>query len=141
MSLEQIGPESPETVAARELVARRTVRIARDETRLDSLWILEGESGGRAVSLLLDADGRMLRGVHVLAPFHRRVRRGPCRHLQSAATCASGREVIQPRNVVPSFLHQRGGDGLVPTGDALLSEWPERAPRGSGGIGAAVLRC
>jgi hypothetical protein len=91
VSLEQIGPESPETEAARQLVARRTVRIDRDETRLDSLRILEGESGGRTVSLLIDADGRMLRGRCTCSHhFTGGLRRGPCRHLQALRLAASG---------------------------------------------------
>ena len=60
LSQEQLGPESPETVAAHELnAAPHGLRVARDVKRADGLRILEGESGGRAVSLLLDADGRM----------------------------------------------------------------------------------
>ena len=84
LSLEQLGPESPETLAARELVARRTVKIARDLNRPDGLRILEGESGGRPVSLLLDADGRMLRGRCTCSHhFTGGLRKGPCRHLQA----------------------------------------------------------
>ncbi len=91
LSLEQIGPESPETVAGRELVARRTVRVNRDETRPDGLRILEGESGGRDVSLVLDADGRMVRGRCTCSHhFTGGLRRGPCRHLQALRVASSG---------------------------------------------------
>ncbi len=91
VSLEQLGPESPETIAARELVARRTVRVSRDEKRPDGLRILEGESGGRDVSLLLDSDGRMLRGRCTCSHhFSGGLRRGPCRHLQALRSGASG---------------------------------------------------
>ncbi len=91
LSLEQIGPESPETVAGRELVARRTVRVNRDESRPDGLRILEGESGGREVSLVLDADGRMVRGRCTCSHhFTGGLRRGPCRHLQALRSAASG---------------------------------------------------
>ena len=90
VSLEQIGPENPETEAGRQLVARRAVRINRDESRPDGLRILEGESGGRAVSLLLDADGRMLRGRCTCSHhFTGGLRKGPCRHLQALRSTAS----------------------------------------------------
>jgi hypothetical protein len=90
MSVEQIGPEGPETEAARQLVARRAVRVNRDETRPDGLRILEGESGGRTVSLLLDADGRMLRGRCTCSHhFTGGLRKGPCRHLQALRSAAS----------------------------------------------------
>ena len=91
LSLEELGPESPETVAGRELVTRRTVRVDRDETRADGLRILEGESGGRTVSLLLDADGRMLRGRCTCSHhFTGGLRRGPCRHLQALRLATTG---------------------------------------------------
>ncbi len=84
LSLAQLGPESPETLAARELVMRRTVKVARDLIRPDGLRILEGESGGHAVSLLLDADGRALRGRCTCSHhFTGGLRKGPCRHLQA----------------------------------------------------------
>jgi hypothetical protein len=90
LALEQIGPESPETAAARELVVRRTVKVARDSKRPDGLRILEGESGGRHVSLLLDADGRMLRGRCTCSHhFTGGLRKGPCRHLQALRLATS----------------------------------------------------
>ena len=42
LALDQIGPEPPETEAARGLVERRAVRVDRDESRPDGLRILEG---------------------------------------------------------------------------------------------------
>jgi hypothetical protein len=91
LSLEELGPESPETVAGRELYYRRTVRIDRDVKRADGLRILEGESGGRAVSLLLDADGRMVRGRCTCSHhFTGGLRRGPCRHLQALRLATTG---------------------------------------------------
>ncbi len=62
LSSELIGPEHPETAAARRLVAEKTVKIGRDETRPDGLRVLEGRVIATEVSLLLDGDGRMLRG-------------------------------------------------------------------------------
>jgi hypothetical protein len=91
LSLDQIGPEDPETAAARELVAERRVRLSRDERRPDGLRILEGRASERPVSLLLDADGRMLRGRCTCSHhFTGGLRKGPCRHLQALRTTAQG---------------------------------------------------
>ena len=62
LSAELIGPEHPETAAARRFVAENAVKVSRDETRPDGLRILEGRVLATDVSLLLDGDGRMLRG-------------------------------------------------------------------------------
>jgi hypothetical protein len=92
LSLQQVGPESPETVAARDLIARRQVHVARDERRPDGLRVLEGKVGSSPVELLLDADGRMLRGRCNCSHHHTGgLRRGPCRHLQ-ALRSATDRE-------------------------------------------------
>src|SRR5262249_23626042 len=42
LSLDQLGPENPETVAARELVSGRRVRVTKDDRRPDLLRVLEG---------------------------------------------------------------------------------------------------
>jgi hypothetical protein len=90
LSLEQIGPEPPETQYARQLIKGRAVRVSRDEKRPDGLHILEGESGGRPVSLLLDADGRMIRGRCTCSHhFTGGLRKGPCRHLQALRSAAA----------------------------------------------------
>lgn len=91
LSLSQIGEENPETVAARGLAARLT----RDERRPDGLRILEGMVSNKPVELLLDADGRMLRGKCSCSHhFKSGLRRGPCRHLQALRRTAFG-EVTQ----------------------------------------------
>jgi len=66
------------------------VQISRDETRPDGLRVLEGLVLATEVSLLLDGDGRMLRGrcscsYHFLGGL----RRGPCRHLQALRDSAN----------------------------------------------------
>jgi hypothetical protein len=99
LSAELIGPEHPETAAARRLVAERTVKISRDETRADGLRVLEGRVHTTEVSLLLDGDGRMLRGrCSCSYHFTGGLRRGPCRHLQAlrdaANTIASDRSTL-----------------------------------------------
>lgn len=91
LSLEQIGPESPETVAARELVAKRKVKVTRDERTPSGLRLLAGQVPDRPVELLLDGDGRMLRGKCTCSHhFKGGLRMGPCRHLQALRTAALG---------------------------------------------------
>ncbi len=84
LSAERLGPESPETVAAREIARTRSVQVTRDEIRPDGSRVLEGKILDRPASLLLDADGRMLRG-HCTCSHHFTggLRKGPCRHLQA----------------------------------------------------------
>ncbi len=90
LSAELIGPEHPETAAARRYVAARAVKVARDETRPDGLRVLEGRVLATEVSLLLDGDGRMLRGrCSCSYHFTGGLRRGPCRHLQALRDAAN----------------------------------------------------
>src|SRR5262249_45083772 len=60
LSLKVVGRGSPETVAAKQLVERGSFRVTRDERRPDGLRVLEGQVEHKPVTLLLDADGRML---------------------------------------------------------------------------------
>lgn len=90
LSSKLIGPEHPETDAARRLVAQHTVKITRDEIRTDGLRVLEGRVITTDVSLLLDGDGRMLRGrCSCSYHFTGGLRRGPCRHLQALRDAAN----------------------------------------------------
>src|SRR5262249_35816775 len=98
LSLEQIGPENPETVGAREIVATRRVRIESNQLHPNGLRILEGRAGDRPVSLLLYADGRMVRGKCTCSHhFTGGLRKGPCRHLQALRQTATAQE--RPRNL------------------------------------------
>lgn len=91
LSLDQLGPENPETVAAREIVARRRVQVSKDDRRPDGLRVLEGKADGKDNAVLLDADGRMLRGkCNCSFHFKSKLRRGPCRHLQALRNAAIG---------------------------------------------------
>jgi len=93
LALDAIGPENAETAAARELVRNGRVKITRDQKRDDGLRILEGEVPDRPVTLLLDADGRILRGKCTCSHhFTGGLRRGPCRHLQALRD-----STLQPR--------------------------------------------
>jgi hypothetical protein len=93
LSVDQIGTESPETTAARDLVARREARINTDETTPGGLRHLGGKVGGRPVELLIDADGRMMRGKCTCSHhFTGGLRKGPCRHLQALRSAALGEQ-------------------------------------------------
>jgi hypothetical protein len=90
LSAELIGPEHPETAAARRYVAENAVKVHRDETSPDGLRVLEGRVLATEVSLLLDGDGRMLRGrCSCSYHFTGGLRRGPCRHLQALRDAAN----------------------------------------------------
>jgi hypothetical protein len=102
LSAEVIGPEHPETEAAGRLVAERRVSVLRDEIRPDGLRVLEGKVLGSAFSLLLDGDGRMLRGRCSCSFFFTGgLRRGPCRHLQALRSTANA--VAANRSTVDSW--------------------------------------
>ena len=91
LSLDQLGPENPETVAARDLVAHRRVRVTKDDRRPDGLRVLEGNVDGKENALLLDGDGRILRGQCKCSHhFKSKLRRCPCRHLQALRNAAVG---------------------------------------------------
>jgi hypothetical protein len=93
LSLSQIGAESPETAAGRELVARRQVHIQRDEPTPAGLRLLAGKAGDRTIELLLDADGRIVRGQCTCSHhFKGGLRKGPCRHLQALRRMALGEQ-------------------------------------------------
>jgi hypothetical protein len=88
-SLDQIGPENPETVGGRELVQRNQVHITRDETTASGLRLLVGNVPQRPSEVVLDGDGRILRGKCTCSHhFKSGLRRGPCRHLQALRTAA-----------------------------------------------------
>jgi hypothetical protein len=84
LSQEQIGPENPETVAAKQIVADRQVKVKQDEKTPSGLRMLAGQAANHPVELLLDGDGRMIRGkCNCSHHFKGGLRRGPCRHLQA----------------------------------------------------------
>ncbi|WP_435020304.1 hypothetical protein TA3x_001754 [Tundrisphaera sp. TA3] len=100
LSAELIGPEDPETVAARSMTATQGIRVTKDETRPDGLRVLEGLDYHRPISLLLDADGRMVGGKCSCSHhFTGGLRRGPCRHLQALRLKAS-----TPADAAPAGL-------------------------------------
>jgi hypothetical protein len=96
LSAGQLATDNPETLAARVLVAQRQVSVKRDERLPNGLRVLEGEVSRKPVQLLLDGDGRMLRGkCNCSHHFKGGLRRGPCRHLQALRTTAFGGGIRQ----------------------------------------------
>jgi hypothetical protein len=94
LSAELIGPEDAETVAAREIARTSAVKILRDENGPYGPRVLEGKIHQRPVTLILDADGRMLRGKCTCSHHHTGgLRKGPCRHLQALRDKAMNRPV------------------------------------------------
>ncbi len=84
LTSEQIGPENRETVEARRLIETRQVRVTRDEKTPSGLRLLTADVGDRSIELLLDGDGRIVRGKCTCSHHYQGgLRRGPCRHLQA----------------------------------------------------------
>jgi hypothetical protein len=91
LSLSEVGPESPETEAGREIAAEGKVRLTRDERTPSGLRVLAGLVPERTAEAVLDADGRILRGKCTCSHHHQfGLSRGPCRHLQALRRVALG---------------------------------------------------
>jgi hypothetical protein len=103
LALCDVGPESPETQAGRELVAAGRVMLTRDERSPSGLRVLAGKVWNEAAEAVLDGDGRIVRGKCGCS-YHRQagLRRGPCRHLQALRRVALG-ERPEPRSVESWF--------------------------------------
>lgn len=91
LTLAQLGPENPETEAARRMGERGEAVITRDETTPTGLRLLAGRCPGHNVELLVDDDGRIVRGkCNCSHHFKSGLRKGPCRHLQAMRNRALG---------------------------------------------------
>jgi hypothetical protein len=91
LSPSELGPPSPETAAAEELIERREVHITRDDVTPTGLRVLAGQVPNRPTEVVLDADGRILRGKCTCSHHHQYgLRRGPCRHLQALRRAVQG---------------------------------------------------
>jgi hypothetical protein len=101
-----LGPDNPETEAARQLTDR--VRIQRDERTPSGLRLLIGVAPEKLVEVLLDGDGRIVRGKCKCSHhFKNGLRKGPCRHLQAVRNAALRRATTKdcsPRQ--PSTLER-----------------------------------
>ncbi len=87
VAIGQLGPDNPETEAARELSNR--VRIQRDERSPSGLRVLVGLAPDRPVEVILDGDSRIIRGKCKCSHhFKNGLRKGPCRHLQAVRNAA-----------------------------------------------------
>jgi hypothetical protein len=96
LSVGEIAEENVETLEGRRLAAFGKVKLTHDERRADGLRVLQGLHSSTTIDLLLDADGRMLRGkCHCSHHFTGGLRRGPCRHLQALRAIASATTVKQ----------------------------------------------
>jgi hypothetical protein len=104
IALSEIGGESPETEAGRQLVAAGNVYLERDERTPSGLHVLVGRVPDRTSEAVLDADGRILRGKCTCSHHHQyKLRRGPCRHLQALRRAAMGE---RPQSTLDRWFQQ-----------------------------------
>lgn len=81
---DQVGDENIETTEGRRILSRGQVTLIRRDIMANGLTLLEGRVPGQSLELLMDADGRMLRGKCKCSHhFKNALRKGPCRHLQA----------------------------------------------------------
>jgi hypothetical protein len=87
----ELGPENEQTVAARRMGERREAVVTRDEVTPTGLRLLAGRCPGYDVELLIDNDGRIVRGKCNCSHHYKSgLRRGPCRHLQALRNVGLG---------------------------------------------------
>lgn len=85
----ELGPENPELVASRAILAKNHVVIDSRVAAPAGGTIFVGRSDSKPVELLIDADGRIKRGRCLCGHFQRAgLRMGPCRHLLALRTLA-----------------------------------------------------
>ncbi len=79
---DQMGPENPELIASRQIIARGRVKLESTQDAPNGGKLYIGNSESTPIELLIDPDGRIRRGK-CLCIHHQRggIRRGPCRHL------------------------------------------------------------
>lgn len=105
VSQEQIGADNPETEAARELAQR--VRIQRDERSASGLRILAGLAPEKTVEVILDGDGRIVRGKCSCSHhFKNGLRKGPCRHLQAVRAAADRKPAAREPGTLERWFKQ-----------------------------------
>jgi hypothetical protein len=89
LSLKQVSPDSPETLEAPKLV--KTAKVVRNEQTESGVRLLAGKVEGRTTELVLDLDGRILKGKCTCSHHYQfGLRRGPCRHLQALRLAVQG---------------------------------------------------
>jgi hypothetical protein len=93
LSMREIGGDSPETVGGREIFQRRQVRLTKDEVSPSGLRQIVGKAANTDAEVVLDGDGRIVRGKCTCSHHHQfGLRAGPCRHLQALRREAQGSE-------------------------------------------------
>lgn len=86
----EIGPDNPEQIASREILARKKAKIDSQMEAPRGGKIFTGIADGKPVELLIDGDGRIKRGKCVCSHhFKGGLRMGPCRHLLALRWLAS----------------------------------------------------
>jgi len=104
IALSEVGGESPETEAGRQLVEDGKVYLERDERTPSGLHVLVGRVPDRTAEAVLDGDGRILRGKCTCSHHHQyKLRRGPCRHLQALRRTAMGE---RPQSTLDRWFQQ-----------------------------------
>jgi hypothetical protein len=91
LSAEVVGPDNPETVAAREITGWK-VRVTSDKTDAKGQRHVVATVDGRSTAeLTLDRDDRIVGGKCGCSYFYTGgLRKGPCRHLQAIRNKAVG---------------------------------------------------
>lgn len=98
LTSQQVGEDHPETLAARSLLSSNQVQLTRNEATPNGMRLLEGRAGGSQAELLIDGDGRIVRGrCKCSHHFKNGLRKGPCRHLQALRQSASA--ITRPDNL------------------------------------------
>ena len=78
--------------------------VTRNELTASGLRVLAGKVPDRPVDVVLDGDGRILRGKCTCSHHHQYgLRRGPCRHLQALRRAALGE---RPRTTLDRWFEQ-----------------------------------
>jgi hypothetical protein len=78
----QLGPEDPEVVGARELVALKKFELLDRQDGPNLTRAIVGKVEGKPVEILVDNDDRIKRGKCVCGHYRKYgLRNGPCRHM------------------------------------------------------------
>jgi hypothetical protein len=82
LTREQLGPPNPEVIGAAELVARKQMKLLRNEPTTNGLRLLSGRWSNQSIEVLVDADHLIVRGKCTCSHHYRfGLKKGPCRHL------------------------------------------------------------
>jgi hypothetical protein len=103
MAEEQLGPENPELVASRSIIAAAQVTLLGQSPTATGATLYVGKSSNRDLELVMDADGTIRRGnCDCSHHFKAGIRRGPCRHLLAFRHC-----ILNPVDLKQPSLYDR----------------------------------